>query len=76
MHTVREDILVDWNGRLVNPMLAAQAASSESQASPRVGFRLEPDYTCRAVPRLRFGPKLNPRTIVPRRIFRCVRILR
>jgi radical SAM-linked protein len=25
MRTIREDILVDWNGRLVNPMLAVQA---------------------------------------------------
>jgi hypothetical protein len=29
MRLVREELLVDWNGRLINPMLAASASRSQ-----------------------------------------------
>jgi len=32
---VREDLLVDWNGRLVNPLLSAQAAASDVRRAVR-----------------------------------------
>jgi radical SAM-linked protein len=31
MRTVREDVLVEWRGRLVNPLLAATAAASDAE---------------------------------------------
>ncbi len=32
LHVVREDLLVEWNGRRVNPLLAA--AASDGQRTP------------------------------------------